>query len=295
MSTPVGLLGGVSIGPETTYNTKSAAMVFLHGAGSTIGPRTPLVRASKRLGRKAMPTARGPKYWDGDLTACFTAEDDLMSDIYGLFCNDVASPYTIGDGSTPAVASASVSVNHGGHEWTYTGGKATALRIDIPKEGEASFTLTLVGKTTAKEASASTVTVPADTLLRMPRGALPTLLIDSTAVAFKSASIEITAPHTGAERSDYGATEIREPLASGPISIRGSIVVELDDATGANTIALLATHLSTGALSSIGFGTAIVITSAISVGDPPAWQAGVQEFTLNWEIATGGQVIFTTS
>lgn len=295
MSTPVGLLGGVSIGPESTYNTKSSAMVFMIGAGSTIGPRTPLVRASRRLGRRVLPAARGPKYWDGDLSAAFTVEDDLMSDIYGLFCDDTASPYTIGDGSTPAVGSASVSVNHGGHEWTYTGGKATGLRIDIPKDGEASFALTMIGKTTTKEASASTVTYPADSLLILPGGSLSSLTIATVAMAFKSATIEIMAPHTGPERADYGAAEIREPLASGPISIKGSIVLELDDATGANTVATLATHLSSGSFATIAFGTAIFIANVISVGDPPAWQPGVQEFTLNWECVANGTITFVTS
>lgn len=295
MSTPVGLLGGVSVGPESVYNTESAAKVFLHGASSTLGKRTPLVRASKRMGRKVQPAARTASYWDGEITACWTAEDDLMESIYGLFCNDVASPYTIGGNDVPAVPSLTASVNHGGHEWTYTGGKATSLRIDIPKEGEASFTLSLIGKSVAKEVTASTVTIPADSLIVLPGGALSSLTIASAAMAFKSATIEISAPHTGPERGDYGAAEIREPLPSGALSIRGSIVLELDDATGADTIALLATHLSTGAIGGMAFGTAIVIANAISVGDPPAWQAGVQEFTLNWECTTDGTITFITS
>lgn len=280
-----GITGGILIGAESTYDTEATSKVAQFGVSSTLGPRRVPIRTRPRLTSYATRTRQGPSYVDGEIVCGFSRVDSIIGGVLGLIGTDasVAGTYVIGGGSQD-VASASVAVNHGGKEYTYTGCVPSSFRLDLGQE-DAFYTLGVVGRTAAVEASVTSFTAQTETSLLLPAG-YGTLTIDGNDYDFSNFSLNVTIPTDMHGKTSVGATKVRKSFISGPFEISGSVTLEFDDdaANDMDTVTLLANLLSAGDgdLGDITLGSWLTIATCQATGDWPALQAGAQEFSLGF-------------
>lgn len=291
MAAPIGALGGVAVAPESTYGTLGTVLTWLHAISSTLGQRRQIVQPSHiRVGRYTnIEYSRG--WVEGEISADFTFEQDVVGPLLAACGTVSTATYTIAPDTAPDTNALSVFVNHGGKEWSHAGCKPTGLRIDMPAHESAKITVPMIGLVQAAVVSPHTVTRPSEALVALPTD-IGALTIGGTAMQMRSASINVELPKTGNERFVYGSPTIKEPHPSGPALITATINVDLDDTTGANSIAELADFLSATALGTIAWAGGITLTGCMMTGDPPALQVGVQEFAINVQ-ATGLTIVTT--
>lgn len=288
-----GLDGGILIGAETTYDTEASSKVAQLAISSTLGPRRVPIRTRSRLTSYASRTRQGPSYVDGEIVAGFTLSDSIIGGVLGLLGSDsaVAGTYVIGTGSQDN-ASASVAINHGGTEYTYTGCVPQSFRLELGQE-DAIYTLSLAGRTVAEEASVTSFTDPSESALLLP-ASYGTLSIDSADYDFSSFSLEISCPVDFLGKTSVGASQVRRAFLAGAFEISGSVTLELDDdaANDMDTVTLLDNAVSSGDgnLASITMGSWLTLSSCQLTGDWPSLQAGAQEFSLSFNAQTAAIV-----
>jgi len=287
-----GMLGNISIAPESTYGTDPATgYVDQFGIGSTLGLRRSRVRPI-RLGRGIVGvSADRAGFIEGEITLAMTNKESIIGDILGLFGNINTSVFSLAN-DAPDVTSVSVRVNHGMDsngdylEYVYTGCRGTSLRFDLPENGPPQMVIGLIGRSMAKVASPSTVSMPVESNLYL-QSDFDALQVASSPYAHKGVTISLDAPHSGADRSFCGATWIRKPVPSSQMALTGSFVTELDqDSAEANydTAAIIDLYIAGTTLGAITIGTTdFVLSGCEMVGDPPSLGMGAQDFTVNFE------------
>lgn len=297
MSTPIGINGGILVGDEeTAYGTESASKVQIHAISSSLGLRRSTRKQAAWASARSQYIEQGVSYVDGEITAALTKDNATMGNLLGAYALAVAAAanwvYTLG-AYAPGYDSLTVAVNHGtAPEYTYTGLVPSSLRIELNNDGPCTYTAGFAGKAVAKEGEPTTMSPPLSSLIAMPSdiGTLTIVAGGSDTFDFNKITLDIAIPTAYAGLSCVGATTVRRAYWSGPMSLSGSIEMDLDDddTANVNTVAFLDDYIADGNLGAItvydGTNTWITIDGAEMVGDPPSYQADEQGFVCNFEM-----------
>lgn len=282
MATPIGIVGGVAIAPEATYGTEGTPFSFLHGSTCTLGLRRSLITPSRVQRTAYTEKEYGPSFVDGEISGdwCFTSA--TMLPLLKALGSDSSGTVTL-SGAAPTTASLSVECVMGAAlSYKTLGAVALGLKIDAQPNAPVKYSVPFIGQSWAKDATPSTVSLPAESQITMP-STLGALSIGGTATLFRSLSLSVDIPCTGAERSNYAGSAIKQPVRLPGARVSGSIEVELDDSSP-DSIAILDLFIAGTALGAITIGTTkIQIADARMIGDTPAWRPGIQTFPINFE------------
>jgi len=294
MSLPIGLDGGVLIGAESTYGTEASTKVAVHGISAGIGQRRGTRKSVGWLSHKAQRIEQAVTYVDGPVEMGFTLEQDVMGGLFGALGSVSTATYTIGN-TDPDNTSLTVAVNHGAApEYTYTGNVLSSVKIDLPSENSGTLTAAFAGKAAAKEATPTSITDPAESLLLMPSG-YGTLAIDGIDYDFNNFSLEFNIPTAFAGQNAVGGSTVRRAFWSGPMTISGSVKLDFDDDSGSDvdTVTLLDNvYYADGDLTTITMGSWLTLSGCEMIGDPPSLTGEAQTFNCNFEAEIA--VIVTT-
>lgn len=282
MATPIGITGGVAIAPEATYGTEGTPFSFLHGSTCTLGLRRSLVTPSRIQRTAYVEKEYGPSFVDGEIGGDWSFTSAVMLPLLKALGVDSSGTVTIAGGA-PTTASLSVECVMGAAlSYKSLGCVATGLRIDAQPNAAVKYTVPFIGQSWVKDATPSTVSLPAESGITLPSG-LGALSIGGTATLFRNLSLNVELPYTGSDRANYAGTLIKQPVRLPGAKVTGSIEVELDDADP-NSIAIIDLFIAGTALGAITIGTTkIQIADARMIGDTPAWRAGIQTFPINFE------------
>jgi hypothetical protein len=105
---------------------------------------------------------------------------------------------------------------------------------------------------------------------------------------FKGGFVEATIPHGFIGLDDIGADTVRRACWAGNWSVNWSFNVELDDATGSDTIAHLSNYIGDGAgekgdVGTIALGSWLSLGTPWMTGDHPSQQIGPVDWVISGE------------
>lgn len=290
--TPDGALGGLAIVAESTYGTTpgTPTWVWQNYIDSTVVPKREIIQPKWATFRPATNRKYSVSYGLGEIKLAMSLADSIIGPVLAAGSAKSGSVYTFGDGSEPDTNSFSLLQNYGGgdataanwFEYIFVGMKPTGYRFEINLDGNAVLTVPVIGRAPTKTAagSAATPSAPAESNIVMPSdiGSV-TYGGSSTAITIQGASINVDLPKTGAERRGLGESTIREPVTNGQPGVSFSVNVDLDAATGNDTIAILDEFLAGNELGDITIGD-FTLSGCMLEGDPPSLQAGLMQFAL---------------
>jgi hypothetical protein len=101
----------------------------------------------------------------------------------------------------------------------------------------------------------------------------------STPFRLQGATLSVSLPKTAGERFGLGSTSIGEPVSNGRPAVNFSLQVDLDGATGNDTIAMLADWYSGTSLGTITIGD-FTLNGCYLEGEIPPQQQGFIQFAL---------------
>ncbi len=297
MSTPIGINGGILVGDEAVaYGTEAATKVAIHAISSSLGIRRNTRKSAAWLSSRAQRIEQGVASADGEIVAGFTRDDDTLGVLLSAFgaAATVGSEVTYSIGTAvPDADSLTVAVNHGAApEYTYTGLVPSSGRIELSSDGAATITTAFSGMTGAKEATPTSITPPASSLLLMPSefGTLTIIAAGTDDFDFNKLTVDWSIPVAYAGLSCVGAATVRRAYWSGPMVITGSIEMDFDDddATDTNTVGLIDDYILNGNMGAIvltdaGSTAWLALTGCEMTGDPPSLQGDNQTFTCNFD------------
>jgi hypothetical protein len=229
--------GYIAVGDESVaYGTAAGTPVYQHAVSSGLKAQENRVKAPVLGGLSATTGIRLTRWSEGSITLAHTDEDDEVGVIYSHLASASGSVYTFG--GTPTVDSHTVFVGFGGIEYEFTGCVARSITWTLNNGGISTIGLDYMGRYPTKQTEASPSRPPESEIITP--GDLDTFTVGGTAVGcLKSATITFSWPATGTERIRLGSDLMPQPIRSDRPTISGTFTLELDDATGSDTIALL--------------------------------------------------------
>mgnify|MGYP001273128539 CR=1 FL=1 len=282
MGVRIGDNGGIRVAPESTYGTAGTVWSVQHPRSASLGPRKALL-PSPRLG--AMPTTRayGVGYADGETEVAYDDHRTVIGDLLAAAGNLSTNTYTIGDGSAPDTNSLSVWVDYGGYVLQYVGAKLQSLAFGMEGNNPVTLTTGFLAQSVSEETPVS-LTKP-DVAGVVWESDLSTITVGGAGACFLSGSIEVAIPIVGADRHCLGAASIKEPEWSGHPTVSGSFNVELEDTSGRDSEAFIASFLAGSAIGDVVVGD-FTLTDCYMTGEPPALGEGITQFSFGVEAAT---------
>ena len=298
MATPIPADGGILIGAETTYGTEASSKSVMIGTSSSMGLRRQTAKSRTRPNRRGPKLAQLASHVDGEVVFAYSYTDSVVADVLGALgaiTGTTTKTCSIGLGSSPDADSLTIGVNHGGLEYTYTGCVPTRFSLEFDAESDAQATLGVSGQAVAKEATPTTLTLPAASTMLMASD-YGTLTLNSDTFDFRTVSVNVDYPTAVKGVSYANAATVRRVVVTGGPMITGSVTVDLDDDDTANmnTVALLDTYISSGGIGSVTLldsGHGVTFASCQMVGDPPSWDGSENSFPINFEAES---VLLTT-
>jgi len=284
--------GGLKVAPENaTFGTPSGSYVDVHLATATMGLRRTLARPV-RLSRGAPGHGLGSAvheymsaWCDGEIVVPLMMSDAIIGHLYGCGASKATLTYTFGGDEAPNDISMALDVvmdEDTPLSYLFTGVKPTSYRWDFAADQNASLTIGVVGGVLPVKGT-STITRPSDAEIVMPSD-VSSFTVGATAIGVKSASITVELPTSSSERHTIGQAFIKQPVRNGPCLITGSLLVDLDDETGFDSVDILDDFLSGTALGDIEFGSSsITASNCLMTGDAPTLGPGITEFPINFE------------
>ncbi len=284
----IGDNGAIQIGPETTYGTVTAAYVEQHARSATIGPRKALL-PSPRLGQNPTVRSYGVGYTDGEIVLAYDDSRAVIGNLLASVGNLSTNDYTIGTDAAPDTESLSVWVDYGGYVLEYLGCQVSSIRFEFSPDSPIVVTAGFLGRASATKTPTS-YTLPAVAGVVWDSDITP-LTIGGAAMCSLSGSIEVQIPLVGTDRHCLGSSTIKQPCRSGKIITTASLNVELDDATGADSEAVLDLFLAGTTLGDIVIGD-FTLSSCYMTGDGPSLGEGITAFPINVEAS---ELVVTTT
>lgn len=173
----------------------------------------------------------------------------------------------------------------GGHRMRFAGCLPTKFSWSMQHGQPVLWTVDWLGRVgSGQDENAALSMAKTDDDIMMWSDVASTMTINGVAIIPHSATIEVAPQMTGPDRWALGATNFRRPQRWGRWKITGSITLELDDTTGNNTLAQIASML---AYSSTDIGNIVVgdwtFTDCWFTGELPSVEAGITPCVLNFE------------
>ena len=287
-------LQGSKYGIEAVaYGTRAASLIGLQTRSSTLKKIRRNAKSGEYMGLQTPILDTMPAYVEGELVAGFSNSTVVLDALLGAMCAESTAVFTIGDGSMPDNTSLTVENNYGGvaasdtYATEFLGLIPVKFRIDMPANASAFMTIGFAGKDEAEVTSPSDPSPFTQSGLFMPSeyGALS---FDSVECTFKGGFVEATIPHGFIGLDDIGADTVRRACWAGNWSVNWSFNVELDDATGSDTIAHLSNYIGDGAgekgdVGTIALGSWLSLGTPWMTGDHPSQQIGPVDWVISGE------------
>lgn len=286
MGVKIGDFGGIRLGEEAVaYGTVAASLVWQHARSSTLGRRAPLLEQPRLSGTKLTTRKYATGYSDGEVEVCYDSSRAVIGPLLAA-CGDLqTNDYVIGDGGTPDRASLSAQIMHGnsladGYLTQHLGCVPTHLRLALNPNQPVILTLGLLGRTGTEIATVAP-TAPDEAGI-VYESDFTALTIGGVAMSVLAASIEQQFQIVGADRKGLATSSLKQPIRTGRVMTTASLTVELANDTGNNSQAWLAAWHAGSPLGDIVIGD-FELGSCHMTGEPPALQAGIQQFALTLE------------
>lgn len=282
-------LGWVALAAESVaYGTLGASLVYQHGISVT--PTFNEARVIPPvLGSVAAATGtRLNSNFTGTVTLAHTDEGDDVGVLYGHFGSLFTTTYTFG--GTPANDSLSLFYDLNGVEYDVPGCIGRSITWTLNNQDFSTVAVDLIGRAPVKYAGATrSPSLPPATELVKPSD-LATFTIGGTNVfGITGATITYSRQVTGMERQRLGSAILAEPCIYGRPTITASFNLELDDATGNDTVDLIDDLLADTAGANIVLDN-FALTACKVMGDMPELARGLGNVNLRVQ-ATGLSVI----
>ena len=290
MSTPQGLLGGISLVAESVFGTDpSSGYSFVHAmdpAGALKIAHT--VIEPKLLGNvsPAQTVAYDTHMVSDGFQMAVPWKEAVAGPLFkNLAAETGAGPFLYDFDDTPDTPSLCVIQDYGEGNYAIvsTGCMINSLEFVFEPGNCGVINVQFNGASQAEKSSPPAVVIPLNSYISMP-GDLSAFTVGGTAVAPRSFKFRAEQPLTGADRKQYGSTAIKQPIPAGARFFGCDLTFELDDATGEDTVAELNDVLGGTDLGDIvatfGANNIITLGTATALSGVPDVRSGVQEFTI---------------
>lgn len=295
-----GLFGGAAVVAEGTYGTDPATgYAWVHCIPGT--SPTPRKERMERESLGFVPESSPPFktiFVEGELKMHLNMSDAIVGVILracGIRTGSSAPfLYTI-DGTTsghpPTTNSLSLLLDYGlsvvtpTHlQYVVTGAKPTKLVFEFVSNKRPTLTVSYIGRGFANKGTPFTLATPADSLISVPSD-FPQVQLAAGSFSFKTLTITVDLPKSGAEQNRFGGTSLSEPISNGPISVTAALGMDFGNDADHNSLAELQDWLGSGTFGTLTVGTVAQVrfqmTSAWMLGDWPVITGGLTPATLN--------------
>jgi hypothetical protein len=278
-------LGWVALAAESVaYGTLGASLVYQQGI--SVSPTFNEVRTIPPvLGSVSASTGvRLASNFSGNVTLAHTDEGDDVGVLYGHFGSLSTATYTFG--GTPVNDSLSLFYDLNGIEYDVAGCYSSSITWTLANQDFSAVSFDLIGRAPVKYAGAPrTPSLPPATELVKPVD-LTTFTVGGAAIAgISAATITYSRQITGMERQRLGTAVLAQPCVYGRPTITASFTLELDDATGNDTIELIDDLLADTAGANIILDN-FAIGGCKVVGDMPELARGLGTINLRVQAAS---------
>ncbi len=234
-----GDLGWTAVAAESTYGTLGTSLVYQHAISSGLKPQY----------NRTVPPCLGStdphvgyrlsRWTAGTVTLGHTDEEDDIGVIYDHMASAVGNDYTFG--GTPTNGSLSFFVDYGDVEWDYSGCVVRGITWNLSASDYSTIALDVLGQSVAKYAGGPRITAIPDCKEVTTPGDLSVFTMNSVDVsgAIKGATINWAWQTTDIGRQRFGSQLLPQPVRVGRQVITATFNLELDDATGADTLQVL--------------------------------------------------------
>jgi hypothetical protein len=166
-----------------------------------------------------------------------------------------------------------------------TGAKPTKLVFEFVADKRPTLTVSYIGRGFANKGTPFTLATPADSLISVPAD-FPLVQLAAGSFGFKTLTITVDMPKSGAEQNRFGGTTLSEPISNGPISVTAALGMDFGNDADHNSLSELQDWLGSGTFGTLTVGTAapqvrFQMTSAWMLGDWPVITGGLTPATLN--------------
>ena len=182
-----------------------------------MGLRRQTAKSRTRPNRRGPKLAQLPSHVDGEVVFAYSYTDSVVADVLGALgaiTGTTTKTCSIGLGSSPDTESLTIGVNHGGLEYTYTGCVPTRFSLEFDAESDAQATLGVSGQAVAKEATPTTLTLPAASTMLMASD-YGTLTLNSDTFDFRTVSVNVDYPTAVKGVSYANAATVRRVVVTG--------------------------------------------------------------------------------
>ena len=284
----IGDNGIIQIGPETTYGTATAAYVPQHSRAATLGFRRDNLLPSPRLGQTPGVREYGVPFADGEIVLAYDNSRAVIGDLLATAGNLATNDYTIGSSTAVDEDSLSQWIDYGGYAIQYTGGILNSLRFEFQPDSPIVVTASFLGRNATK-VTPGTYTKP-DITGVVWESDISAITIGAVPMCSLAGTVEVQFPVEGTDRHCLGGSFIKQPVRLLPIVTTGSLTVELDDSTGADSEAILDLYLAGTTIGDSVIGD-FTLSNCYMTGETPALGEGITQFPINF---TAENLIITT-
>lgn len=284
-------LGWVALADEAVaYGTLGTSLVYQQGI--SVSPTFNEVRTIPPvLGSVSASTGvRLASNFSGTVTLAHTDEGDDVGVLYGHFGSVSSGTYTFG--GTPVYDSLSLFYDLGGVEYDVAGCVASSVTWNLVNQDFSTVAFDLIGRAPVKySGSARTPSLPPATELVKPVD-LATFTVGGTPIAgISGATITYSRQVTGMERQRLGTSVLAEPCIYGRPTITATFTLEMDDATGNDSLDTIDNMLADAAGANIVLDN-FALGGCKVVGDMPELSRGLGSVSLRVQ-ATSLAVVTT--
>lgn len=277
-----GQLGWIATASEATYGTLGTSLVYQQGISAALKQQETRT-VPPCLGSTAANTGYQLAKWiAGTITLGHTDEKDDVAVIYNHCGNDDAAADTYDFGLTPGYGSLSFFLDIDSVEYDFAGCIVRGITWNLNNNDYSTMVLDVIGQSVTKYAGgARTTSIPPCDEIVVP-GDLGTFTIGGANLAgcVKGATINWSWNTTDVGRQRLGTTVIPKPLRVGRNTVSATFNLELDNATSANSVAVLDTYLAGSALGDIVLDN-FTLGSCVATGELPDLSGNLTDVSLS--------------